>query len=76
MDLSVKLFTHESVIHEQIDSLEKHLQREIDFSISLNVDGIRSHIRFSATDAEARLIREVLGYTVYIKKGNQWVPEI
>ena len=74
MDHCIKLFTHEAIVHSQLQSIEKLLQRKVDYEISLNQHGVRSNIQFKVNPEEIELIKNYLGYTVYTKDGERWVP--
>jgi hypothetical protein len=64
MDLQATIPTHESIVHAQVLSIEKLLQREIQYQIMLNVQGTRSQIKFLLSENEAQLIRDNLGYKI------------
>lgn len=72
----IKIFTHEAIVHTQITALEKTLNRQIEFEINLNLNKVRSNLSFEATEEEINLIRHNLGYTVMIRKGGYWLPEM
>lgn len=72
MSLPVKLMTHEVIVHTQLQSLERVLEREVLCDITLNVKGIKSHIIFNASEEEINKIRQDLGYTIYVRDGETW----
>lgn len=74
--IKVKLFTHEAIVHAQTLSIEKLLNRKVEFDISLNVKGVRSNIQFTVNEAEITQIKKNLGYTVYTLNADQWIALI
>lgn len=75
MELQIKIMTHESIIHSQIQSIERVLARPVSYGVILNVRGVKSHIHFQATPEEIELVKADLGYRVYVKKDNEWVAD-
>ena len=73
---AVKIFTHEVIVHSQINAIEKTLNRDIHCEITLNIRTVRSFIEFDANNSEIDLIKANLGYTVMIKQQNRWWPSI
>jgi hypothetical protein len=73
MDIIAKIMTHESIVHGQIMSLEKLLDRQLSFQLTLNVKGIRSNIEFKASQEEIQRVKQDLGYRVFIKLQDSWV---
>lgn len=75
MDQNIKIITHESIIHSQIQSIERVLARPVSYEVILNVRGVKSHIQFNASPEEIERVKADLGYRVYVKKDNEWVAE-
>ena len=63
----VKIFTHESIVHYQVDSINKLLHYERPLEITLNVKARKSNICFLATLEEVQSIRNDLQLKVYVK---------
>jgi hypothetical protein len=74
MELRVKVFTNEVVIHNQIAALEDLLGRKVDFEISLNANDTRSNLTFHVSESELQKIKYDLGYNVLIHDGKHWLP--
>ncbi|HEY0652707.1 MAG TPA: response regulator [Chryseosolibacter sp.] len=70
-----KLYTNESLIHDQTASIENLLNRAMDFEISLN-EPMRQHIQFLASEKELASIKSELGYNLQLLKGGHWLPHI
>jgi hypothetical protein len=62
----VKIFTHESIVHYQMDALARLLKDERPVQITLNVKAVKSSIRFEATSEEVEYIRNNLFVKVYV----------
>jgi hypothetical protein len=73
MDHNVKIMTHESIVHGQISSIEGLLERPVNFAVTLNVKGVRSHIRFVASNEEIEKVKSNLGYKIYVQLDKEWV---
>jgi hypothetical protein len=69
----IRIMTHESIVHSQITSLERLLNREIDFALTLNIRGVKSSIEFSATEDEIHRVKADLGYRIFMSENNNWV---
>jgi hypothetical protein len=76
MEELVKLFTHETIVHSQIASIEKVLDRRVDFQITINAKETRSNIQFNATRDEMELIKTQLGYNLLVRNEAGWLPLI
>ena len=74
--VQVKIFTHEVIVHSQVEMIEKVLERDVLFNISLNQTRDRSTIRFDAEEGEVVKIRTNLGYNVMVLEGQTWVSSI
>jgi hypothetical protein len=64
MDIAVKIMTHESIVHTQILSIEKLLNRNITYDVTLNTRGVKSYLSFLATPEEVELVKADLGYRI------------
>jgi hypothetical protein len=73
MKVQVKIFTHEVIVHSQIAMIEKVLERNIEFAVSLNQKEDRSNIRFDAEVKEITTIKNSLGYNVMVLEGQRWI---
>jgi hypothetical protein len=70
----IKIFTHESIVHYQLDAIEKLLQRDVGFRVVLNVKGVVSNVQFAATFEEIESIKNNLSFKIYIKANDDtWV---
>jgi hypothetical protein len=67
MDLDATILTHEMIVHSQIASIEKLLQREITYKLTLNVHGVPSSIQFPLKRFELELIKDQLGYKLLVQ---------
>lgn len=72
MSLNIKIMTHESIVHSQLNSIERILNRQVDFKLTLNIKGIKSNIEFVATPDEVEKVKRDLGYTVFTLVGKEW----
>jgi hypothetical protein len=72
----IKLFTHEAIVHTQINTLERILDRKIEFEIVLNTKGLRSSLELSATQHEIEMIRSGTSYTILVRSNDAWMPVI
>ncbi len=72
----IKIFTHESIIHGQVNAIEKIVNRDVQFDITLNLRGDRSNIQFSADEKEIELIKANLGYALLLKNESGWCPSL
>jgi hypothetical protein len=72
MGTIVKIMTHESIIHSQLSSLERILNREINCQLTLNVKGIKSNFEFPATEEEIEKVKSDLGYHIYVFTNGEW----
>lgn len=73
MEFEVKIMTHETIVHTQLNSIEKLLNRDIDYKANLNTKGIRSSISFKASQLEIDLVKNDLGYKIFIKNNDHWI---
>jgi hypothetical protein len=73
MDYTIRIMTHESIIHSQIVSIERLLEREINCQPTLNAKGVKSNIEFRASTDEIEKVRTDLGYRVLVEKNGQWL---
>ena len=73
MDYNVKIMTHESIVHSQLNSIESLLERPVSFAVTLNVKGVRSHLKFIASSEEIEKVKASLGYKIYIQRDKEWV---
>lgn len=69
---NIRIFTHESIIHSQMQSIEKLLDHRVNFAVTLNSKGVRSKIEFLVTEAEIRILNDELGYKIYRQADGQW----
>jgi hypothetical protein len=70
----VKINTNETVIHFQINDIERILDREVQIKVTLNKIKTGSSVEFEVTEAELRELQERLGYTLYRKNEAGWIP--
>ena len=73
MEINIKILTHESIIHTQLTSIEKLLNRQVQYQLKLNVKGTKSNIEFKASPEELRKMTSHLGYPVYILRDDEWI---
>jgi CheY-like chemotaxis protein len=76
INIRVKLFTNDNLIHDQTGSIEKLLGRSIDFEITLNVQPARQNIQFTVSESELQKIRSTLDYNLLHLNGGHWLPNI
>jgi hypothetical protein len=72
----IRLFTHESIVHSQVIKIETMLGREVPFEIMLNQLQANSTIEFAASDREITLLKNDLGYSVFVFDGTRWLPHL
>ena len=70
----LRIFTHESIVHTQIASIEKLLERKIEFSITINTKNEKSNIQFSVSENELLELANKLGQTIFFKSNESWMP--
>jgi hypothetical protein len=73
MEINIKILTHESIIHTQITSIEKLLNRQVAYQLKLNVKGTKSNIEFKASQDEVERMTSYLGYPVYVLRDDEWI---
>jgi hypothetical protein len=66
----VKIFTHESIVHYQMDGLTKVLKDQRPVHVTLNVKFVKSNIAFDATPEEVASIKEGLHFAVYVRNNE------
>jgi hypothetical protein len=71
-----KIITNELIVHSQLRSLSQLLKREITYSLILNKSKVGSVIEFEATEAEEKILKEQLGFTILKKNDAGWIPVI
>jgi hypothetical protein len=76
MKQRIKIYTHEAIVHSQVNAIEKIVSHEVEFDITLNTRGARSSIQFSAEQNEIELIKNNLGYTILIQNESGWYPSL
>ena len=76
INIRVKLFTNDNLIHDQTRSLEKLLDRNIEFEIELNVQPARQNIQFMVSENELQKIKSTLDYNILHLSGGHWLPNI
>jgi hypothetical protein len=72
----VRIFTHEFIVHSQLESIETALNRSIDFKITLNQKRIASSIEFDVNSEEISTLKHDLGLNVLIFDGKRWLPHM
>jgi hypothetical protein len=76
MALRIRLNTHETIVHSQLQAIEKALSRTVVFEITLNQKGIKSNIEFEAEEKEISVVKNDLGYNVMVFDGERWLPHL
>jgi hypothetical protein len=74
MQKRLRIFTHESIVHSQVATIQKILGKEITFDIIINSKGARSNIQFMVSSEEMDQLLRHLGYQIFIQTDNHWVP--
>ena len=64
MTLRVSLFTHESIVHDQVDAIQLLLNREVSFAINLNTLKERSTLAFHASEYRIHSIQTSLHFKI------------
>lgn len=72
--LRVKLFTHDTIVHSQLSSIENTVGRVVNFQITLNQQDARSNIQFDASEDEVKKIKSELNYNILTLEGKHWLP--
>jgi hypothetical protein len=76
MATRIRLYTHEVIIHSQIASIEKILDRVVEFEVTLNQKQLKSTIEFAAEDTEISKLKNDLGYNIFVFDGVRWLPHL
>ena len=76
MEQFIKIFTHESTVHTQIEVIQETLKREVKCEITINVKDKHSCIQFTADENELENLKNSLGNIVLVRTGKHWVPYI
>jgi hypothetical protein len=76
MNVRIKLYTHEVIIHSQINAIEKALNRQIEANITLNQKEQKSNIEFEVSEKELTTIKHDLGFNVMVYDGDRWLPHL
>jgi hypothetical protein len=76
MNVRIKLYTHEVIIHSQINAIEKALNRQIGANITLNQKEQKSNIEFEVSEKELITIKHDLGFNVMVYDGDRWLPHL
>ena len=73
--LRARLYTNESLIHDQTSSIQNLLNRDVNFEIALN-EPMRQNIQFLASEKELATIKSALGYNLQLLQGGHWLPHL
>jgi hypothetical protein len=76
MDVQIRLYTNEVMIHTQIESIQVALKRPVSFVITLNQKEVKSNIEFAVDEKEISTLKHELGYNVQVFNGNRWLPHL
>lgn len=76
VNIRVKLYTNEMIVHSQTNSIQELLQRALDFHIELNTTISSPNIQFIASEVELTRIHSELGLNLLRRQGGHWLPKI
>jgi hypothetical protein len=65
----VRVLTHEVIINSQLASIQKTLNRQVQSEIVLDPRQTKSTIEFAVTDIEIGILKNDLGYNVFVFDG-------
>ncbi|HEY0741351.1 MAG TPA: response regulator [Chryseosolibacter sp.] len=73
--LRARLYTNESLIHDQTSCIQNLLKRDVNFEISFN-EPMRQNIQFVASEKELATIKSELSYNLQLLQGGHWLPHL
>ena len=76
VNIRVKLYTNETIVHTQTNSIQDLLQRVLNFDIELNTRKPNPNIQFMVSEVELTRIHSELGMNVLHLQGGHWLPKI